>query len=115
MLVLTVYRKRRDGFCWRPGWGHNAVVRPSVSIGAMRDAWIYSLSVGRVERALRAVPGVSEASVNLATERATVNATGAAASSSGFEVEATLSVSVREPRARSAVIGRTVLGARRER
>lgn len=28
--------------------------------------------VGRVERALRKVPGVSEASVNLATERATV-------------------------------------------
>ena len=30
--------------------------------------------VGRVERALRAVPGVSEAAVNLATERATITA-----------------------------------------
>ncbi|UUZ46831.1 heavy-metal-associated domain-containing protein [Massilia sp. B-10] len=29
---------------------------------------------GRVEKALRAVPGVSDASVNLATERATVHA-----------------------------------------
>jgi P-type Cu+ transporter len=35
--------------------------------------------VGRVEKALKAVPGVSEAEVNLATERATVRATGATA------------------------------------
>ncbi|MDY0309935.1 MAG: heavy metal translocating P-type ATPase [Castellaniella sp.] len=34
--------------------------------------------VGRVEKALRAVPGVTEASVNLATERATVRGTAAA-------------------------------------
>ena len=33
--------------------------------------------VGRVEKALRAVPGVAEASVNLATERATVYSSGA--------------------------------------
>ena len=31
--------------------------------------------VGRVEKALKAVPGVSEAQVNLATEPATVRAT----------------------------------------
>ncbi|TRO44483.1 hypothetical protein EQ831_04055 [Pseudomonas sp. ALS1279] len=61
--ALTVYRKRRDGFCWRPGWGHNAVVRPSVSIGAMRDAWIYSLSVGRVERAFERLVAKNEVSV----------------------------------------------------
>ncbi|RFP82665.1 Cu(2+)-exporting ATPase [Hydrogenophaga borbori] len=35
--------------------------------------------VGRVEKALKAVPGVSEAEVNLATERASVRATGATA------------------------------------
>ncbi|VXB08792.1 hypothetical protein PSEUDO8O_120272 [Pseudomonas sp. 8O] len=63
MPVLTVYRKRRDGFCWRPGWGHNAVVGPSVSIGAMRDAWIYSLSVGRVERAFERLVAKNEVSV----------------------------------------------------
>jgi Cu+-exporting ATPase len=33
--------------------------------------------VGRVERALKAVPGVAEASVNLATERAEVSFAGA--------------------------------------
>lgn len=36
------------------------------------DGMTCASCVGRVERALRAVPGVSEASVNLATERATV-------------------------------------------
>jgi len=35
--------------------------------------------VGRVEKALKAVPGVSEAEVNLATERATVRASGVTA------------------------------------
>ncbi|MGG2475940.1 cation transporter, partial [Rhizobium sp. BR5] len=36
--------------------------------------------VGRVEKALKAVSGVSDASVNLATERATVRVAGNAAS-----------------------------------
>ncbi len=49
--VLTIYRKRRDGFCWRPGWGDNEVVRPWLSLGALRQAWMYCLSVTRVKRA----------------------------------------------------------------
>lgn len=49
--VLTLYRKRRDGFCWRPGWGRNQVVRPLISMGALRKAWVLFLPVGRVERA----------------------------------------------------------------
>jgi len=51
--VLTVYRKRRDGFCWRPGWGNNEVVRPFISLGALRTAWMLFLSVARVERAFK--------------------------------------------------------------
>ena len=35
--------------------------------------------VGRVERALKAVPGVQGATVNLATERASINASGGVA------------------------------------
>lgn len=61
--VLTVYRKRRDGFCWRPGWGKNAVVRPSVSIGAVKNAWMYFLSVRRVERAFERLVVKNEVSV----------------------------------------------------
>lgn len=53
--VLTLFRKRRDGFCWRPGWGNNAVVRPAISIGAFRDSWKHFLSVSRVERAFDAL------------------------------------------------------------
>lgn len=49
--VLTLFRKRRDGFCWRPGWGHNEVVRPILSVGALRNAWTFFLPVGRVDRA----------------------------------------------------------------
>lgn len=51
--VLTIYRKRRDGFCWRPGWGCNEIVRPSISMGALRGAWKFFLSVSRVERAFK--------------------------------------------------------------
>lgn len=51
--VLTIYRKRRDGFCWRPGWGRNEVVRPSISLGAIKHAWMVFLSVPRVERAFK--------------------------------------------------------------
>jgi hypothetical protein len=51
--VLTIYRKRRDGFCWRPGWGVNEVVRPSISLGAFRGAWKFFLSVSRVERSFK--------------------------------------------------------------
>lgn len=49
--VLTLYRKRRDGFCWRPGWGDNEVVRPSISLGSFRGGWKFFLSVSKVERA----------------------------------------------------------------
>jgi heptosyltransferase-3 len=49
--VLTIYRKRRDGFCWRPGWGDNEVVRPWLSLGMVRNAWTYFLGVRRVARA----------------------------------------------------------------
>lgn len=49
--VLTLFRKRRDGFCWRPGWGRNVIVRPVISIGALRNGWKLFLSVGRVEKA----------------------------------------------------------------
>lgn len=48
--VLTIYRKRRDGFCWRPGWGQGHVVRPAVSPGILRNQWRRFLSVGRVLR-----------------------------------------------------------------
>ncbi len=69
--------------------------------------------VGRVERALRAVPGVVEASVNLATERATVRhlagvvATGtlqAAVSKAGYEASpiALEAAGAREDREREA-------------
>ncbi|MGH8352411.1 MAG: glycosyltransferase family 9 protein [Pseudomonas sp.] len=51
--VLTIYRKRRDGFCWRPGWGNNEVIRPSISLGAFRRAWMAFLSVSRAERAFK--------------------------------------------------------------
>lgn len=53
--VLTIYRKRSDGFCWRPGWGSNTVVRPIISMGAFRRAWMFFLSVSRVERAFSAL------------------------------------------------------------
>lgn len=49
--VLTLFRKRGDGSCWRPGWGRNMVVRPVISVGALRDSWKCLLSVQRVERA----------------------------------------------------------------
>ena len=49
--VLTIYRKRRDGFCWRPGWGDNEVVRPWLSLGVVRNAWTHFLGVRRVARA----------------------------------------------------------------
>ncbi|WP_137818626.1 glycosyltransferase family 9 protein [Pseudomonas sp. 2FG] len=51
--VLTIYRKRRDGFCWRPGWGRNEVVRPSISLGAIKHAWMAFLSVSRAQRAFK--------------------------------------------------------------
>ena len=49
--VLTLYRKRRDGFCWRPDWAQGAVVRPLMTLGIIRDAWPLFMSVSRVERA----------------------------------------------------------------
>lgn len=52
--VLTLYRKRRDGFCWRPGWGRNMVVRP-LSAGAFKNSWKFFLGVVRVERAFGAL------------------------------------------------------------
>jgi len=49
--VLTLYRKRRDGFCWRPDWAPGAVVRPAMTLGIIRNAWPLFMSVSRVERA----------------------------------------------------------------
>ena len=49
--VLTIYRKRRDGFCWRPDWAQGAVVRPWLTLGLARNAWPFFLSVSRVHRA----------------------------------------------------------------
>jgi len=48
--VLTIYRKRRDGFCWRPGWGVGHVVRPVVSLGVLRDQWWRFVAVRHVLR-----------------------------------------------------------------
>lgn len=48
--VLTLYRKRRDGFCWRPGWGAGKVVRPVFSLNFMREKWAMFMSVNRVVR-----------------------------------------------------------------
>ncbi|KAG0933673.1 hypothetical protein G6F31_016264 [Rhizopus arrhizus] len=45
---------------------------PAATLELAVEGMTCASCVGRVERALRAVPGVSEASVNLATERATV-------------------------------------------
>ncbi len=51
--VLTLYRKRRDGFCWRPGWGSNVVVRPVISMGLFKNGWKRFLGVRRVEKAFQ--------------------------------------------------------------
>ncbi len=51
--VLTLYRKRRDGFCWRPGCGAGQVVRPALSLSFMRDRWAMFMSVNRVARGFR--------------------------------------------------------------
>ncbi len=48
---------------------------PASSIDLAVEGMTCASCVGRVERALRAVPGVTEASVNLATERASVRGT----------------------------------------
>ncbi|HBX57097.1 glycosyltransferase family 9 protein [Pseudomonas sp. UBA2684] len=61
--VLTIYRKRRDGFCWRPGWGDNEVVRPSLSLGAIKRAWMTFLSVSRVQRAFNKLVAKHEVAV----------------------------------------------------
>jgi len=69
----------------------NATAKPTAILAAIRKAgyepgeamvdlavsgMTCASCVGRVERALRAVPGVSEANVNLATERATIRGLG---------------------------------------
>lgn len=61
--VLTIYRKRRDGFCWRPGWGRNAVVRPLISMGAIKHVWMIFLSVSRVERAFTTLVSQHEGAI----------------------------------------------------
>ena len=48
---------------------------PAGSVGLAIEGMTCASCVGRVERALKAVPGVTEANVNLATERATVKGT----------------------------------------
>ena len=52
---------------------------PDQTVGLAIDGMTCASCVGRVERALQAVPGVAEAGVNLATERATVRGRAAAA------------------------------------
>ena len=52
---------------------------PASSVELAVEGMTCASCVGRVERALKAVPGVTEASVNLATERATVRGTADAA------------------------------------
>ena len=52
---------------------------PAATVELSIDGMTCASCVGRVERALRAVPGVSDASVNLATERATVKGSADAA------------------------------------
>ena len=52
---------------------------PSGSVELAVEGMTCASCVGRVERALKAVPGVTEANVNLATERATVKGTADAA------------------------------------
>ena len=52
---------------------------PATTIELAVDGMTCASCVGRVERALQAVPGVAEAAVNLATERATVRGTADAA------------------------------------
>ncbi|WP_070885145.1 glycosyltransferase family 9 protein [Pseudomonas argentinensis] len=59
--VLTLYRKRRDGFCWRPGWGDNEVVRPLISLGSIKRAWMVFLGVSRAERAFKRLVARCEA------------------------------------------------------
>ncbi|KIQ00505.1 MULTISPECIES: glycosyltransferase family 9 protein [Pseudomonas] len=53
--VLTLYRKRSDGFCWRPGWGRGRVVRPAFSLSFLRNHWAFFMSVNRVARGFRAL------------------------------------------------------------
>ncbi|MGR3436219.1 MAG: heavy metal translocating P-type ATPase [Shimia sp.] len=52
---------------------------PAGSVELVVEGMTCASCVGRVERALKAVPGVTEANVNLATERATVKGTANAA------------------------------------
>ena len=52
---------------------------PDQTVGLAIDGMTCASCVGRVERALQAVPGVAEAGVNLATERATVRGRAGAA------------------------------------
>jgi Au+-exporting ATPase len=57
----------------------NAPSKLSQTLNLPIEGMTCASCVGRVERALRAVPGVTEATVNLATERATVKGTAGAA------------------------------------
>ncbi|MDO9486965.1 MAG: heavy metal translocating P-type ATPase [Sphingomonadaceae bacterium] len=52
---------------------HVPPVRPTETIALMIEGMTCASCVGRIERAIRAVPGVADVSVNLATERAEVH------------------------------------------
>jgi Au+-exporting ATPase len=56
--------------------GYSVPAKSSTPVGSIEllvEGMTCASCVGRVERALKAVPGVTEASVNLATERATIS------------------------------------------
>jgi len=67
---------------------------PAATVELVIEGMTCASCVGRVERALQAVPGVAQASVNLATERATVRGTAAveallaAVAKAGYEARA---------------------------
>ncbi|MFT3998821.1 MAG: heavy metal translocating P-type ATPase [Rhizobium sp.] len=63
--------------------GYSVSVKSGAPVGLVEllvEGMTCASCVGRVERALKAVPGVTEASINLATERATVTGSADAAS-----------------------------------
>ncbi|MBB4237931.1 heavy metal translocating P-type ATPase [Rhizobium esperanzae] len=59
--------------------GYSVGAAPSVAVELAVEGMTCASCVGNVERALKAVPGVNEATVNLATERATIKGSADAA------------------------------------
>ncbi|GAA4000844.1 heavy metal translocating P-type ATPase [Comamonas faecalis] len=75
---------------------------PAGSVELAVDGMTCASCVGRVERALKAVPGVTEAVVNLASERASVHGTAAAADLLAAVAKAGYPASVVDTRAQAA-------------